>query len=358
MLNTPDLFAADSTPSAAIPQPDMALFLLWEAARKNDPSRPKPIGKQGLDQARLVWNKWGEFLALRGRKWPAAAPQDVAAFIEGIQARARQSEKVNPQTSPVTKRRYWRIIRDIYAFAVMSSMLEENPAEGENVKPRESERANSFVLPFHAWRSLVDQVPGGFTFKDRRNRLALMFMMRCGLTASEIVNLSVGDVSAVPALEHLRATFGLPLLHPENPNWQAAEPFPEYALHVTGRSKALSRTLLLDSRTSKALHDWMQVRVIGKESPPAADEKLLVGATVGEKLTARLLYNISAALFAGSEEGREIKIRFGPNTLRNTCIVIWLNTGVTATEIMRRCGAKDAGIVTRLLKHVQPEVRL
>lgn len=358
MLNTPDLFAADALPSEGNAKPDIALFSLWEAARKSDPSRPKPIGKQGLDQARLVWNKWGEFLALRGKKWPDAAPSDVAAFIHAIQARARQTEKVNPQTSPVTKLRYWRIIRDIYAFAVVSSMLEENPAEGENVKPDGIERAESYVLSSNAWLSLADQIPGGFTFKDRRNRLALLLMMRCGLTASEIVNLGVGDVTAVPVLAHQSATFGLPLLQPESPNWQSAEAYPQYALKVAGRTAANSRTLLLDPRTSKALHDWMQVRVIGKERPPTDNEKLLVGATEGEKLTARLLYNISAALFASSEEGRELKIRFGPNTLRNTCIVIWLNNGVTAAEVMRRCGAKDPGLVTRLLKNVKAEVRL
>jgi integrase len=357
MLNTPDLFAADAPLAVANTKADSTVFAQWEAARKSDPSRPKAIGVQGLAQARLVWDKWSEFLALRGKSWSEAGPNDIAAFIEGIQPRARQTGRVNPPTSPVTKRRYWRIIRDIYAFAVLSTLLEENPAMADNVKPRESERGESFVLPFHAWISLMDQIPGGFTFKDRRNRLALMLMMRCGLTAGEIVDLSVGDVAAVPALEHQRATFGLPLLQPESPNWQATEAFPDYALQVSGRTKALSRTLFLDPRTSKALHDWMQVRVIGKERPPADHEKLLVGATEGEKLTARLLYNISAALFASSEEGREIKIRFGPNTLRNTCIVIWLNNGVTTTEVMRRCGAKDPGIVTRLLKQVKAEVR-
>lgn len=358
MLNIPDLFEAEGPATPGTPRPNLELFTSWAAARKEDASRPKPIGEQGLAQAQLVWNKWGEFLAARGKGWHDALPTDVAGFVDGIQARARQPGKTNPPTSPVTKRRYWRIVRDIYAFAVLSELLEENPAMGDNVKPAESERAESFVLPFHAWQSLTDQIPGGFTFKDRRNRLALLLMMRCALTAGEIVNLRLADATPVAEKEHQEATYGLPLLQPESPNWEVADSFSRYALQVSGRTdEAHSRTLFLDPRTSKAMHDWLQVRTIGKAKKPAHDEKLLVGATVGEKLTSRLLYNISASLFDSSEEGKEIKIRFGPNTLRNTCIVIWLNTGVTTTEVMRRCGAKDPGIVTRLLKHVHAEVR-
>ena len=44
----------------------------------------------------------------------------------------------------------------------------------------------------------------------------------------------------------------------------------------------------------------------------------------------------------------------GPNTLRNTCITLWLNQGVALPEILRRCGLKDEELLTRLQRHLLP----
>ena len=42
----------------------------------------------------------------------------------------------------------------------------------------------------------------------------------------------------------------------------------------------------------------------------------------------------------------------GPNTLRNTCIAGWFNAGVPLQEIQRRCGFKDASVMSRLGAHL------
>ena len=42
----------------------------------------------------------------------------------------------------------------------------------------------------------------------------------------------------------------------------------------------------------------------------------------------------------------------GPNTLRNTCIALWFNSGVPLAEIQRRCGFKDASVMSRLGAHL------
>ena len=44
----------------------------------------------------------------------------------------------------------------------------------------------------------------------------------------------------------------------------------------------------------------------------------------------------------------------GPNTLRNTCIIVWLSQGVALGEVLRRCGLHDPGVLTRLQRHVNP----
>ncbi|MBC7377786.1 MAG: site-specific integrase, partial [Burkholderiaceae bacterium] len=46
------------------------------------------------------------------------------------------------------------------------------------------------------------------------------------------------------------------------------------------------------------------------------------------------------------------RAHMGPNTLRNTCIAGWVNAGVPLLEIQRRCGFKDASVMSRLGAHL------
>ena len=43
----------------------------------------------------------------------------------------------------------------------------------------------------------------------------------------------------------------------------------------------------------------------------------------------------------------------GANTLRNTCIAMWFNAGMPLAEIQRRCGFKDASVMSRLGAHLR-----
>ena len=43
----------------------------------------------------------------------------------------------------------------------------------------------------------------------------------------------------------------------------------------------------------------------------------------------------------------------GPNTLRNTCISVWLNAGVPLLEVQQRCGLKDASVTSPLGAHLR-----
>ena len=48
----------------------------------------------------------------------------------------------------------------------------------------------------------------------------------------------------------------------------------------------------------------------------------------------------------------------GPNTLRNSCIACWLRQGVALAEVLRRCGLRDAQLLIRLQRHINPQVVL
>jgi len=127
-----------------------------------------------------------------------------------------------------------------------------------------------------------------------------------------------------------------------------------YTLQLSGSRSVQARQLVLDARTSAALRDWLKVRRIGRAGD---NDRLLVGGANGAALSPKGLYNICQAHIAKCLQGIEIA-QMGPNTLRNTCISGWINQGVPLGEVLRRCGLLDAGVLTRLQRHVNPVVAL
>ena len=310
----------DSLPLALALAPapgGLAFFAAWQACRLADTHR-KPMGASGLAQAAFVWCGWLDFCALRGIAWDAAGPLDVQAFAGAVSPRKPTAAA---GVSPVTLRRYWRILNDVYAYAVLSRTLADNPCV--EVKPVLSEKTASLALPLHLWALLQEGLPGGPSFKARRNRLVLHLLMRCALTVTEILGLRLGD-------EDLAG--------------------PTYTLALSGSRPVQARCLVLDALTGAALHDWLEIRSGGNA---AAGDRLLIGAPNSAALSAKGLYKICRAHMAKSLPGIELA-QMGPNTLRNTCIAMWLNSGVPLPEVQRRCGFKDASVLIRLQRHVNP----
>ena len=333
----------------------MAFFAAWKAARLADTHR-KPMGASGLAQAEFVWRKWLDFCALCSCSWDAAGPLDVQAFAGAVSPRKLTT---SAQVSPVTLRRYWRILNDLYAYAVLSHTLAENPCV--EVMPAISERTASLALPPHLWALLQENLPGGHSFQARRNRLVLLLMMRCALTVTELLGLTLGCVQAHEGTpEQVARRLGLasfPLFEPESAFLAPTAVHPAgltYTLALSGSRPVQTRCLVLDARTSSALHDWMEVRTIGKAG---ADDRLLIGAAKSSALSSKGLYKISRSHMAQSLGGIEID-QMGPNTLRNTCISVWFSQGMALDEVLRRCGLKDPGVLIRLQRHVNPVVVL
>ena len=347
----PALFVDDVVPEAL---GGRAFFEAWQSNRLLDTHR-KPMGAVGLAQAGFVWRKWLAFCSVRGIDWQAVGAGDVQAFASDISPRKPGARAV----SPVTLRRYWRILNDLYAHAWLSGLTPHNPAA--NVMPATSEKTASLALPPHMWALLQEGLSGGFDYKARRNRLVLLLMMRCALTVTEIISLTLGSVQVhegtpEQVAERL-ALAGLPLLQPESPFWAplaSSSLVPAYTLQLSGTRPVQTRQLVLDARTRAALHDWLEVRKLGKAGPA---DRLIVGSAEGAAITPKGLYNLCQAHMARCLVGYDIA-QMGPNTLRNTCISCWLNQGVPLGEILRRCGLKDVQVLIRLQKHLNPVVVL
>ncbi|UUZ66573.1 site-specific integrase (plasmid) [Polaromonas sp. P1-6] len=257
----------------------------------------------------------------------------------------------------MTVKRYWRILHDLYAHAVLCRLIKDNPATP--AEPKNSERTPSLALTPNMWVQLQEGLPGGHDYQGRRNRLVLLLLMRCALTVSEVISLKTSSVTphdgTPEEVSQRLALEGLPLLQPESPFWKALEPHPTYKLQIVGEQKEKNRQVILDPRTSKAVHDWLEIR---KLESAQGDRKLVLGDSTGRAITAKGLYNICHAHLQKCLAPANDILHLGPNTLRNTCISIWRNQGVTADEILRRCGLKDAGVLARLQNHINPTVYL
>ncbi|MBC7599751.1 MAG: site-specific integrase [Polaromonas sp.] len=323
--------------------PDV-FFASWQAARLANKDL-KPMGAAGLTQASLVWRHWLVFCTVHGIAWDAARSADIARFTQAIGPRSSLKK-----TSPVTLRRYWRVLRDLYDHALASRLVESNPTEG--VQPPATERVPSLALSLPMWTALheglYEHFPGGDDFKARRNRLALLLMMRAALTVREIIGLTLDCAQICASLP--RVSGGADHL---------------YALRVRKAGGGHERTLQLDVPTSRALHTWLEVRPVGLPALHPGS-RLLVGDRIGRSIAPNGLYNICQAHLARClvEKGfleapnpmatldPGALAHMGPNTLRNTCIAGWFNAGVPLAEIQRRCGFKDASVMSRLGAHL------
>lgn len=356
----------------------LELYKAWAAFRAIDSSR-LPMGKSGLEQAAIIWNQWLIYCAGKQLSWDKATKFDVRDFLNQLKPR---TTRPRPNASPVTVKRYWRVVNDLYAYAVLKEILTINPCElDEKLTP---EKKKSLALNSTTWQLLSDGLPGGFTEKERRNRLILLLTMRCALTVSEILNAKVADVSEASAsdgtISEKTALAGMPLFQPESPFWVAREEHPIYRLEIetekfskvrpkqntenqvlnaptAATPKAISsrRVLILDARTSKAVFDWLEVRNRSDRN----SERLIIGEGEGNGMIAKAIYNICRAhikkCLASDADSIE---HLGPNTLRNTCITIWRNLGVSDAEVARRLGLRDVEALSRLDDHKMPEIRL
>ena len=324
-----------------------AFFVSWQAARLARPDL-KPMGAAGLRQALLVWRHWLAFCAAHAIDWNTAQSADIARFCQDIGPRSKSKK-----TSPVTLRRYWRVLRDLYAHALVSRLVAVNPAEG--AQPVATERVPSLALSLPMWTALHEGLyegfPGGDDFKARRNRLALLLMMSAALTVREIIDLTLA--CSQPCAPEPEAPAGPTLL---------------YTLRVRKAGSGHERTLQLDPPTSRALHAWLEVRPVGLLGMPGLNpgSRLIVGDRVGHAIAPNGLYNICQAHLARCLREKGLLAtpmphtavdpggiqHMGPNTLRNTCIAMWFNAGVPLAEIQRRCGFKDASVMSRLGAHL------
>ncbi|WP_284335801.1 tyrosine-type recombinase/integrase [Comamonas sp. NoAH] len=296
----------------------------WEPL---SPDAAKPYG--------FIWQSWLRFLAggnVDGdpHAWAQATPQQVLAFINlGPQSPKRS------QPSDITRRRYWRVLDRVYDHALLHHWVSSNPAQGltaQDLPP--SEDPKGAILSPRMWRALERQLPAPDDLISCRDRAVLMLLMELGLTPEEVRFLEMGNL-----------------------RWTEDAPQKIEAIQVVGARDKQSRTLPVSDKLFAALRYWLQARAgyhamqgqsalfCTRKAPQLSNHTLL-------HLVTKTLRQ--AALAAKLPE----PARMGPQVLRNTVLVQWIEAGCSVDEVLERAGMKSPNALQHLRAYFSDDVNL
>lgn len=297
----------------------------WEPL---SPDAAKPYG--------FIWHSWLRFLPPGDggdpHAWAHATPQQVLAFIN----HGPQSPK-NTRPSDITRRRYWRVLDRVYDHAVLHRWAASNPAQGitaQDMPP--SEDPKGAVLSARMWRALERQIPQPDDLISCRDRAVLMLLMELGLTPEEVRLLELG---------HLR--------------WSEQEQAPRtiVALQIEGERDKQSRTLPISAKLDGALRHWLQARAgyHAMQGQPA----LFCTRKAPQLSNHTLLHLVTKTLKQAAAASRlDEPARMGPQVLRNTVLVQWLDAGCSVQEVLERAGMKSPNALQHLRAYIAEEIAL
>ena len=337
-----------------LPFPSTAedVFKAWALERATQ--RKGGLSPRSLASYHSLWAGWIEYLLSHGPlAWNEAKSSDVRAYLEALNPRAQARGLV--RVSTVTQRRYYRVLKKIYAFAQAQDWLADNPVDaGASVSP--TEQMDSLV--FHAldWDALLQAVPQPIDpppqdqpWLEVRDQAILRLMMQSALTVAELAGLDIGDVHH-PRLGSAR---GVAELWPAE-EASSSDEGPSVTLDLSGARKAQDRRITLPQEASEAVLAWLTVRS-ALPLPQDAGTPLFVSRKKAGRLTPRALFHLAnrhVNAVLGPRYPHTVLAHAGPMTLRNSCIVRWLDAGLPDDDILARAGLREAQALLRLRKHV------
>ena len=126
-------------------------------------------------------------------------------------------------------------------------------------------------------------------------------------------------------------------------------------LDLSGARKAQDRRIALPHDATQAVLAWLSVRAT-LPLPQDAGTPLFVSRKKAGRLTPRALFHLAnrhVNAVLGPRYPHTVLAHAGPMTLRNSCIVRWLDAGEPEGDILARAGLRESQALLRLRKHVR-----
>jgi integrase/recombinase XerC len=309
------------------------LFKHWRSHRGAD--RRDPLSEEGARSYSAIWQSWCRWLTETGgdgqpprcATYLEASPVLVSSFLRtGPTPRASRRAK-NP-LSEITRRRYWRVLHSVYEHAFNQQLIAVNPAAGLIGKDKPPpENSVGQIFGEHQLAHIRSAIPQGESVWDVRDRALLLLLMEEALTVSEICGLQVRHAGAGLLDSNL------------------------LSVRIEGKRKAQARIVDLASSASKALQAWMDCRE-GLTQAQNMDPMFLTERLRG--VSPRVVFHLVSRTVtkAFSDAGLPLTLHLGPQVLRNSCIVHWLNEGHELQAVLKKSGLKDAKSLRGLRRYL------
>ena len=268
------------------------------------------LSRNTLEAYRSDLLPFGRFLEKRGTTALGAAGADLSAFLTGL-----ATGNGKPPASPATIHRKTACLRSFYRHLRREGLLEGDPT-AELVSPRRSQRLPQVLTRGEVTR-LLDQ-PRGTEPTALRDRAILEVMYACGLRASEVTGLEVGDVDLEDGVLRTRGKGSKERLVPVG----------RAAVGAVERYIRRGRPALVGAR----------------------DERRLFVNFRGGALTRQGLYKIVRR----HAESAGLADRMSPHTLRHTFATHLLAGGCDLRSVQEMLGHADVS-TTQLYTHLSSE---
>jgi len=305
---------------------------------------------------RFVWNQWASWLAGEQLAWHSANERAVSQFLISLRPRGHGARAV----SDVTKRRYWRILKDVYAAAAAADGGERLqamfPRPWDVGASQPETNAKSMIFrgrDMATLRATLDAevgalwrlVSGGHAppWVELRDAALLAVLMSTGAKVAELRNLFDDN------------------LRDHKPEGATSEPGEiRYVVLRSGRTlrtsenkSVPSRSLELDSTARRALRLWIDYRqqagLREQHAPLFVRAANRSGPSPKDPLSAVSVFH-TVARFVGRafpQEGNTFQ-HVGPESLRNSVIRAWMDSGLPEEQILANAGVRDTKLLRRL----------
>lgn len=328
-----------ASPALAMPSAS-ELFEHWLHGRSTDPWAP--LTAEAAKPYRFIWGAWCKFLQahLDGQgqpvaavPWQEATPVQVLHFINHIPQTAK-----GRKVSDITRRRYWRVLDRVYDHALFQGWLASNPVHAVAAAERPpSEDPKGAILSEAMWQAGIASIPAGDDLIGARDRAVLMLLFELGLAPEELRMLHLDSVLySDPAETKADARI--------------------VAVRIEGLRENQQRTLAVSEPLARALAHWLKAR---SHYPSMQGEASLFCSRKSPMLSNHTLLHLVTKTLAQAAQsaGLPTPARLGPQIVRNTAIVRWLNAGMALPEVVERAGLKNTNGLLHLRDLVTAEAR-
>jgi len=305
-------------------------------------SRPrKGLNPRSQAVYRNIWTNWVAWLL--PTPWVQANAQQVSRYLKALtpsaQARHKRHASDSCGASPVTQRRYWRVLREIYAYAVVNNWCPKNPCSNE-VEVPSTESMASMILPGWALDAteqgvLKEHANTPITqWRELRNQALLITLLHTAAKTSELARLRVDQLTTVQSdnLHH-------------------------YVLSFDGAKNAQRRQIAIkDASACAVLRSWLSARQLVSMASSvlffSAKTAVVEGQRIRSRLSAKSIFLEASNCLqkhvpAGSFKGA--LAHSGAETLRNSILAAWLLAGMSLEEVMRLAGVSQTRAMLRLV---------